>query len=65
MWLINFLKDNNQYKFMKIHEAWGKLSPLEDLSELGNGDVIIAYLPNKHSSDMFTQDNKLVSHLSH
>ncbi len=47
--LLDFLKDNNsRYKFMRVNEAWGELKPVNEVSELRNGDVVFCYIPEKH-----------------
>ena len=46
--LIEFFRKLNNYHFMKIHEAWGFLSKLRHPGELKNGDILVAFNPDKH-----------------
>ena len=47
--LMKLLKKmNSKYDFARIHEAWGFLSKLRQPNELKNGDILIAFNPDKH-----------------
>ena len=46
--LMKFFEKLNHYRFIKIHEAWGGLSEIRHSDEIKNGDILVAFNPDKH-----------------